>query len=157
MNFLTKIKNWLKKEINTDWRIVALDLNQDNDELRNQMKALIQENVDLRKIYKCIRRKKMFEPSLISQLLGTGAVILGFFVAGIHAHNLEKQEQIKKQEQLKHDTDIIKASQEAYIRGREAKWQEIRENIQRPFQGFTFDNERPEGLRPEPLALPEPK
>lgn len=49
MNFLTKIKNWLKKEINTDWRIVALDLNQDNDELRNQMKALIQENVDLRK------------------------------------------------------------------------------------------------------------
>lgn len=49
MNFLKKIKNWLKKEINTDWRIVALDLNQDNDELRNQMKALIQENVDLRK------------------------------------------------------------------------------------------------------------
>ena len=27
MNFLIKIKNWLKKEINTDWRIVALDLN----------------------------------------------------------------------------------------------------------------------------------
>lgn len=99
----------------------------------------------------------MFEPPLINQLLGTGAVILGFFVAGIHAHNLEKQEQIKKQEQLKHDTDIIEASQEAYIRGREAEWQEIRKNIRREFQGFTFDNERPVGLRPEPLALPEPR
>ncbi len=41
MNFLTKIKNWLEKEINTDWKVVAMDLNQDNDELRNQMKALI--------------------------------------------------------------------------------------------------------------------
>lgn len=99
----------------------------------------------------------MFEPPILNQLLGTGAVILGFISAGILAHNLEKQEQIKKQEQLKHDTDIIKASQEAYIRGREAEWQEIRKNIRREFQGFTFDNERPVGLRPEPLALPEPR
>ncbi|HGR5388811.1 TPA: site-specific DNA-methyltransferase [Streptococcus pneumoniae] len=28
MNILTKIKDWLSKEINTDWRIIALDLNQ---------------------------------------------------------------------------------------------------------------------------------
>ena len=99
----------------------------------------------------------MFEPSITSQILGVGALFIIFFAAGIHAQNLEKQEQKRKQEQLKHDTDIIKASQEAYNNGREDKWQEIRENIQRPFQGFTFDNERPEGLRPEPLALPEPK
>ena len=58
MNFLTKIKNLLKKEINTDWRIVALDLNQDNDELRNQMKALIQENVDLRKNLQMYKEKE---------------------------------------------------------------------------------------------------
>lgn len=58
MNFLIKIKNWLKKEINTDWRIVALDLNQDNDELRNQMKALIQENVDLRKNLQMYKEKE---------------------------------------------------------------------------------------------------
>lgn len=58
MNFLTKIKNWLKKEINTDWRIVALDLNQDNDELRNQMKVLIQENVDLRRILNVYKEKE---------------------------------------------------------------------------------------------------
>lgn len=99
----------------------------------------------------------MFEPPILNQLIGVGALLLGFFAAGVHAHNLEKQEQAKKQEQLKHDTDIIKASQEAYIRGREAEWQEIRKNIRREFQGFTFDNERPEGLRPEPLALPEPR
>ena len=48
----------LKKEINTDWRIVALDLNQDNDELRNQMKALIQENVDLRKNLQMYKEKE---------------------------------------------------------------------------------------------------
>ena len=41
--------------------------------------------------------------------------------------------------------------------GRKIERQEIRKNIRRGFPGFTFDNERPEGLRPEPLALPEPK
>lgn len=55
MNF---IKNWLSKEINTDWRIVAMDLNRDNDELRNQMKVLIQENVDLRRILKVYKEKE---------------------------------------------------------------------------------------------------
>ena len=58
MNFLTKIKNWLEKEINTDWKVVAMDLNQANDELRNQMKALIQENVDLRRILQMYKEKE---------------------------------------------------------------------------------------------------
>ena len=52
------IKNWLSKEINTDWKIVAMDLNRDNDELRNQMKVLIQENVDLRKILKVYKEEE---------------------------------------------------------------------------------------------------
>ena len=55
MNF---IKNWLSKELNTDWKVVAMDLNQDNDELRTQMKVLIQENVDLRKILKMYKEKE---------------------------------------------------------------------------------------------------
>ena len=55
MNF---IKNWLSKEINTDWKVVAMDLNRDNDELRNQMKVLIQENVDLRRILKMYKEKE---------------------------------------------------------------------------------------------------
>jgi len=50
MNLLAKLKNRLSKELNTDWRVVAMELNRDNDELRTQMKVLIQENVDLRRI-----------------------------------------------------------------------------------------------------------
>ena len=33
----------------------------------------------------------MFEPPLVSQLLGTGAVILGFIGAGLLAHQMDKQ------------------------------------------------------------------
>ena len=58
MNLLTKLKNRLSKEINTDWKVVAMDLNQDNDELRTQMKVLIQENVDLRRILKMYKEKE---------------------------------------------------------------------------------------------------
>ncbi|MDV8189471.1 hypothetical protein L2910_10670, partial [Streptococcus pneumoniae] len=52
---------------------------------------------------------------------------------------------------------IIQVRNHAYERGREDKWQEIRKNIRREFKGFTYDNEPPVGLRPELLALPEPK
>lgn len=58
MNLLTKLKNRLSKENNTDWKVVAMDLNRDNDELRNQMKALIQENVDLRRILQMYKEKE---------------------------------------------------------------------------------------------------
>ena len=58
MNLLAKLKNRLSRELNTDWKVVAMDLNQDNDELRNQMKALIQENVDLRRILKMYKEKE---------------------------------------------------------------------------------------------------
>lgn len=58
MNLLTKLKNRLSKELNTDWKIVAMDLNRDNNELRNQMKVLIQENVDLRRILKVYKEKE---------------------------------------------------------------------------------------------------
>ena len=47
----------------------------------------------------------MFEPPLINQLLGTGAVILGFILAGILArqmelHELEKQRKLEEREEL---------------------------------------------------------
>ena len=58
MNLLTKLKNRLSKEINTDWKVVAMDLNRDNIELRNQMKVLIQENVDLRRILQMHKEKE---------------------------------------------------------------------------------------------------
>ena len=58
MYLFTKIKSWLSKELNTDWKVVAMDLNQDNDELRTQMKELIQENIDLRRILQMYKEKE---------------------------------------------------------------------------------------------------
>lgn len=59
MKLLTKIINYFSgKETNLDWKVVAMDLNRDNDELRNQMKVLIQENVDLRRILKMYKEKE---------------------------------------------------------------------------------------------------
>lgn len=99
----------------------------------------------------------MNEPSIVSQLLGNGAVILGFISAGILAHQLEKQKEEERREEQEFASMIIQGYNHAFERGREDKWQEIRKNIRREFKGFTYDNEPPVGLRPEPLALPEPR
>ena len=99
----------------------------------------------------------MFEPPLINQLLGTGAVILGFIGAGILARQMELHELEKQRKLEERDTKIIQAFNEAVEIGREIEREEIRKNIRREFKGFTFDNEPPQGLRPDPLALPEPR
>lgn len=99
----------------------------------------------------------MFEPPVLNQLLGTGAVILGFISAGILAAQMEKWEQEKKRKQEEEDTRAVNEFNKIVEIGRKIERQEIRKNIRRGFKGFTFDNEHPEGLRPEPLALPEPK
>lgn len=99
----------------------------------------------------------MFEPPLINQLLGTGAVLLGFISAGILVHQMEKQEEEERRLQEEYDTQVIRTCDELLEMGREIEREQIRKNIRREFKGFTFDNERPEGLKPEPLALPEPK
>ena len=99
----------------------------------------------------------MFEPPVLNQLLGTGAVILGFIVAGILSAQMDKWEQEKKRKQEEEDTRAVHEFNKIVEIGRKIERQEIRKNIRREVPGFTFDNERPEGLRPEPLALPEPK
>ena len=99
----------------------------------------------------------MFEPPLVSQLLGTGAVLLGFISAGILVHQMEKQEEEERRLQEEYDTQVIRTCNELLEMGREIERQEIRKNTRREFPGFTFDNEPPQGLRPEPLALPEPR
>ena len=58
MNFLTKIKNWLEKEINTDWRIVALDLNQSLIETQGKLQEANQEIADLKKIVAIYKEKE---------------------------------------------------------------------------------------------------
>lgn len=99
----------------------------------------------------------MFEPSLTSQLLGVGVLLIGFLGAGIHTYNIDLKKAEEKKMQQQHDADIIRASQEAFAKGCEAERRAIRENIRRPFAGFTFDNERPEGLKPELVGLPAPR
>ena len=99
----------------------------------------------------------MFEPPLVSQLLGAGAVILGFIGAGILARQMELYELEKQRKQEEEDTQSVNEFNKIVEIGRKIERQEIRKNIRREFKGFTYDNEPPVGLRPEPLALPEPK
>ena len=99
----------------------------------------------------------MFEPPLVSQLLGAGALVIGFLGAGILAHQREQQELEERRLQEEQDTQNVRDFNKILEMGRDIERQKIRENIRREFPGFTFDNEPPQGLRPEPLALPEPR
>ena len=99
----------------------------------------------------------MFEPPLVSQLLGTGALILGFIGAGILTHQLEKQKEEERRLQEEQATQAVRDFNKILEMGREIEREQIRKNIRREFPGFTYDNEPPVGLRPEPLALPEPR
>ena len=69
----------------------------------------------------------------------------------------DKQKEEERRLQEEYDTQVIRTCNELLEMGREIERREIRKNIRREFKGFTFDNEPPVGLRPEPLALPEPR
>ena len=47
MNLLVRLKNWLSKEINTDWRIVAFDLNRALIDLQEKYQQANQRIADL--------------------------------------------------------------------------------------------------------------
>lgn len=99
----------------------------------------------------------MYEPPLISQLLGAGALVLGFIGAGILARQMELHELEKQRKQEEEDTQKVNEFNNIIEIGRKIERQQIRKNIRRPFPGFTYDNEKPEGLKPELIALPAPK
>ena len=99
----------------------------------------------------------MFEPPILDQLMGVGTLLIGFAGAYRHIKLQEKRKEEERQEEQEFASMIIQGYNHAYERGKEAQRQEIRKNVRREFKGFTFDNEPPIGLRPEPLALPEPK
>lgn len=58
MNFLTKIKNWIEKEINTDWKVVALDLNRALIDLQERYQRANQRIADLEKIVAIYEEKE---------------------------------------------------------------------------------------------------
>ena len=100
----------------------------------------------------------MYEPSLISQLLGAGGLVIGFFAAAaVLANQAEKREKEEKRKQEEEDTQAVRDFNNIIEIGRKIERQQIRKNIRRPFPGFTYDNEKPEGLKPELIGLPAPK
>ena len=99
----------------------------------------------------------MFEPPILDQLMGVGALLIGFAGLCRHIKIQEQREEEERRKEQEFASMIIQGYNHAYERGREAEHQQIRKNIRREFKGFTYDNESPVGLRPEPLALPEPR
>jgi hypothetical protein len=95
----------------------------------------------------------MTEPTLTSQLLGVASIFICLFVTMLIVTNNEqkRQRQMKEQEML--DQAII----EVYQQGRKQFNNIARENIRNCDRKFTFDTQAPIGLRPDLLALPQPK
>ncbi len=61
MNLLVRFKNWLSKELNTDWRIVALDSNQALIETQAKLQQANQRIADLEKIVAIYKEKEQGE------------------------------------------------------------------------------------------------
>lgn len=95
----------------------------------------------------------MTEPTLTSQLLGVASVFICLFVAMLIVANNEQKRRRQKEEQEKLDKAII----EVYQQGRNQFNNIARENIRNCDRKFTFDTQAPVGLRPDLLALPQPK
>ena len=95
----------------------------------------------------------MTEPTLTSQLLGVATTMISLFIVlSLIAYGEQKaRRQIKEQEVL--DEAII----EVYQQGRKQFNNIARENIRNCDRQFTFDTQAPVGLRPDLLALPQPK
>ena len=95
----------------------------------------------------------MTEPTLSSQLFGIVAIMICLFVALVLIANSEQKAKQQKEEQDRLDQAII----EVYQQGRNQFNNIARENIRNCDRKFTFDTQKPEGLREDLLALPQPK
>ena len=95
----------------------------------------------------------MTEPTLTSQLLGVASIFICLFVAMLLVANNEQ----KRQRQAKEQEMLDKAIIEVYQQGRNQFNNIARQNIRNCDRKFTFDTQKPEGLRPDLLALPHPK
>lgn len=80
----------------------------------------------------------MTEPSIVEQLLGVAVIFTTLFAMMVSIANEEKKVEVVEEEQ-------------------EDFYTIARKNIRNCDRQFTFDTQKPEGLRPELLALPYPK
>lgn len=95
----------------------------------------------------------MTEPTLTSQFLGIATIMICLFVTLLLIANSEQKARRQKEEQEKLDQAII----EVYQQGRNQFNNIARQNIRNCDRKFTFDTQTPVGLRPDLLALPQPK
>lgn len=95
----------------------------------------------------------MTEPTLASQFLGIATIITCLFIVLLLIANSEQKAKRQKEEQERLDQAII----EVYQQGRKQFNNIARENIRNCDRQFTFDTQTPVGLRPDLLALPQPK
>lgn len=95
----------------------------------------------------------MTEPTLASQFFGIATIMICLFIALLLIANSEQKARRQKEEQEKHDKMII----EVYQQGRNQFNNIARMNIRNCDRKFTYDTQKPEGLRPDLLALPQPK
>lgn len=95
----------------------------------------------------------MTEPTLASQFLGIATIITCLFIILLLIASSEQKAKAKKKAQEEHDRMII----EVYQQGRNQFNNIARMNIRNCDRKFTYDTQKPEGLREELLALPYPK
>ena len=95
----------------------------------------------------------MTEPTLASQFLGIATIMICLFVTLLLIANSEQKAKAKKKVQEEHDKMIV----EVYQEGRNQFNNIARMNIRNCDRQFTYDTQKPVGLREELLALPYPK
>jgi hypothetical protein len=95
----------------------------------------------------------MTEPSITEQLLIVVLTVTCLFIALLLIANSEQKARRQKEEQEKLDQAII----EVYQQGRNQFNNIARMNIRNCDRQFTYDTQKPVGLREELLALPYPK
>lgn len=95
----------------------------------------------------------MTEPTLASQFFGIATIMTCLFVTLLLIANSEQKARRQKEEQEKLDQAII----EVYQQGRNQFNNIARENIRNCDRQFTYDTQKPVGLREDLLGLPQPK
>jgi hypothetical protein len=95
----------------------------------------------------------MTEPTLASQFLGIATTMFSLFIVFSLIAYGEQRAKAKKKAQEEHDRMII----EVYQQGRNQFNNIARMNIRNCDRQFTYDTQKPVGLREELLALPYPK
>ena len=79
----------------------------------------------------------MFEPPILDQLMGVGALLIGFAGACRYIKLQEQHKEEERREEQEFASMIIQGYNHAFELSRDDKWQVFRENIRSPSPGYT--------------------